>query len=197
MGNGSQTGASRRYWKKWYSYVLIGLAVLSVLQVFYFPTVLTGAWHLTHGRSANFHQLKLPVPWGWWSFQREGQLFIQKTDRETNPPVVTVTPFIFPPTYLSEYDKVENAAISLQLKQGYQFIATYQLGTGDQKAYCLSFAAAGNTQFSRISCAIPAKHVFCDFDGDSGDAPVFDRIVQDATINHSTHIPSATGNLQS
>jgi hypothetical protein len=186
MGANSNGGVSRGGWRKQLCYVLCAAAALAAVGVVCFPEVVSAAWHLTHGKSVRFHQLQVPVPWGWWAFQRDEMLLIQKTERISSrrgDSLVIVSPSSFPSNYGTVYEKARSAMAEIQFKQGYRFVSEYRIQVQGHEGHCLSFESDQNKQPLRIICDIPDLSVFFEFQGEGIYASVFQQIMQTATIS--------------
>jgi hypothetical protein len=107
--------------RKWPVYILIGAACLSLGAAFFLPEVVPIGWHILHGKSAQFHQWDIPVPWGWWAFREQGQVILQKMRR----PVDRDSEVIFDEPLPADrepygYDKQKYSLAEHMLKEGYR-----------------------------------------------------------------------------
>jgi len=186
------TGGGRdKTWRKLFSYErlhrsrtriaysLVSLALLTICGLFFLPELVSNVWHLIHGSSAKFHEWVVPVPRGWWAFDRDGTLVIQKMQRDANDDaVVILAPMVFDQSQVFDYEKWKGAITRSKVAEGYQFLTGYGITLDKQEGFCLSFAKTKDNTRVSITCIVPGRHIFIGFDGDKAWSSSFDTIIQ-------------------
>jgi hypothetical protein len=170
--------------KAWIAYSLVSLAFLTFCGLFFMPELVSNVWHLFHGSSAKFHGWVVPVPRGWWAFERDGTLVIQKMQREAgDDSVVVLAPMVFDQNKGFEYEKWKGAIAQTKIGEGYQFLTEYKITLDNQEGFCLSFAKIKNNTRLSITCIVPGRHVFLEFYGDKAWSSSFDTIIEHVKTN--------------
>jgi hypothetical protein len=168
--------------RKLFAYLLVCAAPLAACGVFFLPEVVSVYWHVVHGKSARFHEWRVPVPMGWWAFAGEGKLIIQRMNRSVDRDSTVVVGDL-PESGFYDYEKRKRSLIETISKGGYQFVEERKVGVAGGEGYCFVFAPIHNAGHIRIriTCDVPQRRLFIDFSGAAAHAATFDSIIQHIT----------------
>ena len=155
------------------------VVAVSVGVAIFLPEAVSLAWHLTHGTRADFRGVTMSVPLGWWAFERENSLIIQKMGHtllgEPHAQDMILRPLDLPGDSVADDEKLKAAKIAIQRGQGYAFIAERQFPVGQEDSYCDYFHKLDDNQNLRITCDVPSLKLSVDFFGDASYAPALER----------------------
>jgi hypothetical protein len=167
-------------YQKVFAYLLVCAALLTVCFVFFLPQVVSVYWHVVHGKSARFHEWEVPVPMGWWAFDGEGTLIVERMNRSVGRDSAVIVGDLLESGFY-DYQKRKNALVETISKDGYQFVEERKFRVAGGEGYCFSFSATHNAERMRITCDVPQRRLFLDFAGTLANTAVFYSIIQHIT----------------
>ena len=160
---------------KWKISIASAALVLAVLL----PEVVSGGWHLIHGRSVAFRGWNVTLPFEWFAMKHgDGMTVLRMSRNLWRPgPVVEFQPVHFGPNYSFNYGVYETEQNRMFQGRGYQLAQQQSVRIAGEDGQCWTFVSKTRQADFWIACIVPGEMTSADYMGSRSDANAFGEIL--------------------
>jgi hypothetical protein len=164
--------AAKMKWK-------IAIASLVLVLAVLLPEVISGGWHLIHGRSVAFRGWDVTLPFEWFAMKHGDGMTTERMTRLLwqHGPVAVFLPVHFGKNYSFNYNVYAKEQEQTFQARGYQLIGQQRVRIADAEGYCWTFASKTRLNDSWIACFVPKDLTSVDYIGNGSYANSFGEIL--------------------
>lgn len=159
-------------WKIAAAGILLTLAVL-------LPEVVSGGWHMIHGRSVVYRGWKVTVPFEWYAVRRGDGMSLERMARFSwnDGPVAVFLPVHFTKQFHFNYDIFAAAQAKSLKPNGYFPVAQRDARIAGQIGRCWTFSSKLQRNQEWIDCIVPEDLTSVDYIGPKACANAFFALI--------------------
>jgi hypothetical protein len=159
--------------------VKIAIATVALVLAALLPEVVSGGWHLFHGRSVTYRTWNIVLPFDWYAMKHGEGMTIESMSRLPwrQGPMAFFQPVHFTKTFpfnFSVYGKVQ--AQSLE-ERGYELRQEQPISIAGANGECWTFVSKTSPENLWIACIVPKDLTSADYIGARAYANTFDEIL--------------------
>lgn len=167
------------------SKIKIGIAVAVLIAAIFLPEVVSAAWHVAHGRTANYRAWQVVVPFGWYASRHGEGMSVERMSEIPweKGPAAEFLPVHFTKTYPFSYDLFGKEQQSTLRAMGYLPLAQRDIQIAGQDGRCWTFHSRKSNDQLWIACIVPKDLTSADFIGDKSYANAFFSLLTESRRN--------------
>lgn len=157
----------------------IAIALIVLVLAILLPEVVSGAWHLIHGRSVAFRGWEVTLPFEWYAKKDGDGMTIAMMSRLPwrSGPVAEFLPVHFGKNYSFNANVYATVQARMLLPQGYRQTQEQRVRIADAEGECWTFASTKHAGDFWISCIVPKDLTSVDYIGNGSYTNAFGEIL--------------------
>ena len=166
----------------------ISAGAILLLMAIFLPEVVSAGWHIAHGRTVDYRQWKVQVPFEWYAISHGEGMAVERMTRLSwdKAPTAEFLPVHFSKTYPDKYFKYEiygkSQAQALQ-SQGYLLQGRRDIQIAGKPGMCWIFNKYKHDEQLWIACIVPSDLTSADYIGNKAYADEFFSFLEQTQRN--------------
>lgn len=152
----------------------ISAAAILLLGAICLPEVVSAAWHMVHGRTVDYRQWEVKVPFEWYAVRHGEVMSVERMTRlPWNKPEAEFQPMHFGKAYHFQYEVYGKSQAQALQGKGYLLQGQRDIQIAGKAGMCWTFNKYKEDDHLWIACIVPTDLTAADYIGDKAYADEF------------------------
>ena len=153
----------------------ISAAAILVLVAIFLPEVVSAGWHIAHGRTVDYRQWKVTVPFEWYAISHGEGMAVERMTRLSweKAPEAEFLPVHFAKTYPFKYELYGKSQAQTLRARGYLLQGQRDIQIAGKPGMCWIFNKYKEDEQLWIACIVPTDLTSADYIGNKAYAEEF------------------------